>query len=102
LNRLVSDISYAFRHLARAPGFAATAIITLALGIGANTAIFSLVKTALIRPLPYGNPERLTMLGKMEKGATTWLSCPEVSAQQCAATGSNPPAFPAGERLSRR
>ena len=102
MNRLVSDISYAFRHLARAPGFAATAIITLALGIGANTAIFSLVKTVLIRPLPYGNPERLTMLwGKMEKGATTWLSGPEVRAQQCAATGSNPPAFPAGAVVSK-
>jgi len=79
LNRLLSDVAYAFRQLARAPGFATIAILTLALGIGANTAIFSLVKAVLIRPLPYGDPERLTMLwGKMVKGATTWLSAPEV------------------------
>lgn len=79
MNRLLSDIAYAFRQLARAPGFATIAILTLALGIGANTAVFSLVKAVLIRPLPYGDPERLTMLwGKMEKGATTWLSAPEV------------------------
>ena len=79
MNRLLSDGAYAFRRLARAPGFAAIAIVTLALGIGANTAIFSLVKTVLILPLPYGDPERLTMLwGKVEKGATTYLSGPEV------------------------
>src|SRR5262252_54398 len=76
---LLSDIRYAFRRLARAPGFASIAIATLALGIGANTAIFSLVKTVLIRPLPYGHPEQLTMLwGKIVRGATTWISAPEV------------------------
>ena len=48
MNRSVSDISYAFRDLARAPGFATIAIVTLALGIGANTAIFSLVKTGML------------------------------------------------------
>jgi len=79
MDSLLSDVRYAFRRLARAPGFATIAIATLALGIGANTAIFSLVKAVLIRPLPYGDPERLTMLwGKMAKGATTWLSGPEV------------------------
>lgn len=79
MNRLLSDVAYAFRRLARSPGFATIAIVTLALGIGANTAIFSLVKAVLIQPLPYGDPERLTMVwGKMEKGATTELSGPEV------------------------
>src|SRR5215475_11345947 len=79
MDSLLSDVRYAFRRLARAPGFATIAIATLALGIGANTAIFSLVKAVLIRPLLYGDPERLTMLwGKMAKGATTWLSGPEV------------------------
>src|SRR5215472_9332662 len=79
MDSLLSDVAYAFRQLARAPGFATIAILTLALGIGANTAIFSLVKAVLIRPLPYGDPERLTMLwGKMVKGATTWLSAHEV------------------------
>src|SRR5215471_17504322 len=81
MDSLLSDVRYAFRQLARAPGFATIAILTLALGIGANTAIFSLVKAVLIRPLPYGDPERLTMLwGKMVKGSTTWLSAPEVRA----------------------
>ena len=80
MNRLLSDVAYALRRFARAPGFAAIAIVTLALGIGANTAIFSLVKTVIIAPLPYGDPDRLVMLwGKMEKGATTHLSSPEVS-----------------------
>ena len=79
MDRLLADVQYAFRRLARAPGFATIAIVTLALGIGANTAIFSLVKAVLIRPLPYGDSERLTMLwGKRVKGSTTWLSAPEV------------------------
>jgi putative ABC transport system permease protein len=76
---LLSDVAYAFRRLARAPGYAAISVVTLALGIGANTAVFSLVKTVVIAPLPYGDPDRLTMLwGTIEKGATTYLSGPEL------------------------
>ena len=76
---MLSDVAYAFRRLARAPGYAAISVVTLALGIGANTAVFSLVKTVVIAPLPYGDPDRLTMLwGTIEKGATTYLSGPEV------------------------
>ncbi|HWW86594.1 MAG TPA: ABC transporter permease, partial [Vicinamibacterales bacterium] len=79
MDRLLSDVAYSFRRLAKAPSFAAIAIVTLALGIGANTAIFSLVKAVLIVPLPYADPDRLVMLwGKIEKGATTFLSGPEV------------------------
>jgi putative ABC transport system permease protein len=80
MDRLIPDVSHAVRRLLRSPGFAAIAILTLALGIGANTAIFSLVKTVVLSPLPYDDPERLVMLWRSaDKGETTWLSSPEVS-----------------------
>lgn len=56
------DIVYGLRGLARKPGFAAVVVITLALGIGANTAIFSVVHSVLMRPLPYASPERLVIV----------------------------------------
>ena len=59
LEDLWRDLVYAFRSLRRAPGFGAAAIVTLALGIGANTAIFSLMYRVMIRPLPVQEPERL-------------------------------------------
>ncbi len=55
----MSDLKFAFRQLLKNPGFTAVAVLTLALGIGANTAIFSLIHSVLIEPLPYPEPERL-------------------------------------------
>src|SRR6185436_16751530 len=61
------DLRYGVRLMRRAPGFAAAAILTVALGIGATTAVFSVVYGVLLRPLPYGDPDRLV---------NVWTSAP--------------------------
>ena len=59
---MLHDIRLALRSLARTPGFTAVVVLTLALAIGANSAIFTVIDSVLLRPLPYESPERLVML----------------------------------------
>jgi hypothetical protein len=70
---MLSDIRYALRGFRRAPLFAAVAILSLAIGIGANSAIFSVVNALLLRPLPYPDPDRLAIL---------WLRSPGINIPQ--------------------
>ena len=74
---IVDDIRHAARVLRQSPGFTAAAMLTLAIGIGANTAVFSITHALLIRPLPFANADRLVILWNRSPGlniAEDWFS----------------------------
>ena len=81
MENLVNAFHMAARRLVRAPGFTLAAIVTLALGIGANTAIFSVINAVLLRPLPYPEADRLVRVWEAaedgEDGAFSTVSPPD-------------------------
>ncbi|HEY1499960.1 MAG TPA: ABC transporter permease [Acidobacteriaceae bacterium] len=80
VENLRRDMGYALRQMRKSPGFAAVVMVTLALGIGANTTVFSIVDAVMLQPLPYAHPERLVEVGSqdaMGSGGSTAVSYPD-------------------------
>src|SRR5215472_4374377 len=84
MSTLLLDVRFALRLFARAPGFAALAVLTLAIGIGANTSLFSVTNAVLLRQLDYRDPERLVLLDarrpseNIKQGPLTWVRFQQV------------------------
>src|ERR1035437_2015555 len=85
LESILADVRFALRQLLKAPGMALLAILTLALGIGANTAMFTVMESLLLRPLPYAHSGRLIFIGPPSDepsfGSTSWLNYRDIRAQ---------------------
>ena len=84
MQTLFYDLSFALRQLRKTPGLAVLAIVTLALGVGANTAIFTVIESVLLRPLPYPHSDRLLYIGPRDStgfGATSWLNYRDIRDQ---------------------
>ena len=80
MHALAQGLRFAFRQLWKTPGFGLTVVLTLGLGIGATTAIFSLVEGILLRPLPFNNPDRLVLLGDhLKNGPNTPVTAREIA-----------------------
>ena len=71
MSNLAQNVRFTLRIFRRAPGFAAAAVLTLAIGIGANTAIFSVANALLLRPLPYRQPDRLVLIDARRKSSAS-------------------------------
>ena len=87
MNMLLQDVRFAFRQMAKRPGFTLVVVLTMALGIGANAAIFSVLDAVLLRPLPYPEPQRLIKVWSRFTGIgipndQNWVSAPEFRAYQ--------------------
>ena len=85
MQNLIHDLRYSLRQMGKTPGLAFLAILTLALGVGANTAIFTVIESVLLRPLPYAHSDRLLFVGsasdKPAAGAMSWMNYSDIKSQ---------------------